>query len=98
MFSLPAICPDVTEVFLTQLFDAAEASDADCVVPEIGGKIDPLCAVYHRRLAVTAVDPRFIVNCSKCKILFPPFGLAIWPVPDPAPLDNVNTPAEWSTR
>src|ERR1700678_2887073 len=42
--------PDVTAAFLTQLLAAAEASGADCVVPEIDGKIHPLCAAYHRRL------------------------------------------------
>jgi molybdopterin-guanine dinucleotide biosynthesis protein A len=43
--------PGVTADFLRQLFDAA---DGDCVVPEIDGKIDPLCAVYHARVAVAA--------------------------------------------
>jgi molybdopterin-guanine dinucleotide biosynthesis protein A len=42
--------PHVTETLLSPMLEAAKAPDPDCLVPKIDGKIDPLCAVYHRRL------------------------------------------------
>ncbi len=42
--------PGVTAAFLEALLDAAEHSDADCLVPVApDGRPQPLCAVYHRR-------------------------------------------------
>jgi molybdenum cofactor guanylyltransferase len=89
--------PGVTAAFLEQLLDAAETSDADCVVPETGGKIDPLCAVYHRRiepLVASAIDRKLF----KMQDFVSTLRTCYWPVADPRPLQNVNTPAEWSAR
>lgn len=89
--------PNVTEAFLKQLLEAAEGGNADCVIPEIDGKLDPLCAVYHSRVAAAA---EYAIHCKLLKMqdfvstlrFFP------WPVTDSRPLVNVNTPAEWSMR
>jgi molybdopterin-guanine dinucleotide biosynthesis protein A len=89
--------PRVTESFLSQLIDAAEGSDADCVIPEIDGKIDPLCAVYHRRL-VPAVETAIHRKLLKMQDFVSTLRAFYWRVADPGPLLNVNTPAEWSTR
>lgn len=89
--------PGVTEAFLRHLFDAAEGSDADCVVPEIDGKVDPLCAVYHARLA-KAAESAIHRKLLKMQDFVSELRASIWRVTDPAPLENVNTPAEWSTR
>jgi molybdopterin-guanine dinucleotide biosynthesis protein A len=89
--------PDVTGGFLSQLLEAAEALDADCLVPEINGKIDPLCAVYHRRL-VTVAESAIHRKLFKMQDFVSTLRTSYWPVADPRPLFNVNTPAEWSTR
>jgi molybdopterin-guanine dinucleotide biosynthesis protein A len=89
--------PQLTEAFLRELLEAADGSDADCVVPEIGGKPDPLCAVYHRRLAGTAwtaIDRKLF----KMQDFVSTIRSSYWRVSDPRPLQNVNTPAEWSAR
>ena len=89
--------PDVTEDFLTQLLEAAEASDSDCLVPEIGGKTDPLCAVYHRRLVATA-ESAIARKLFKMQSFVSTLRTCYWPVPDARALVNLNTPAEWSNR
>jgi molybdopterin-guanine dinucleotide biosynthesis protein A len=89
--------PDVTEAFLKQLLEVAETSDADCVVPESGGKIDPLCAVYHRRVGPVA-EAAIHRNLFKMHDFISILRTSYWPVADPRPLSNVNTPAEWSER
>jgi molybdopterin-guanine dinucleotide biosynthesis protein A len=89
--------PNVTESFLSQLLDAAEGSDADCVVPEICGKSDPLCAVYHRRLAAAA-ESAIHRKLFKMQEFISTVRASFWRVTDPRPLLNTNTPAEWSAR
>jgi molybdenum cofactor guanylyltransferase len=87
--------PCVTEAFLKQLIEAAEASDTDCVVPEIDGEIHPLCAVYHRRL-VTAAESAIHRKLFKMQDFISTLRTSRWPVPDAALLRNMNTPLEWS--
>jgi molybdopterin-guanine dinucleotide biosynthesis protein A len=90
--------PHVTEAFLKRLMEAAaEASDADCLVPETGGKLDPLCAVYHARVACAA-ESAIHHKLFKMHDFISTLRTSRWPVPDPRPLDNVNTPAEWSAK
>jgi molybdopterin-guanine dinucleotide biosynthesis protein A len=89
--------PNVNEVFLEQLFVAAEGSDLDCVVPEIDGQTNPLCAVYHRRLIVAA-ESAISRKLFKMQNFVSTLRTFYWRAPDPRPLLNVNTPAEWSTR
>jgi len=89
--------PHVTEAFLRQLVEAAEGSDGDCVVPEIAGKIDPLCAVYHRRL-VTVAESAIHRKLFKMQDFVSTLRTSYWRVTDSRSLLNVNTPAEWSVR
>ena len=89
--------PHVTEVFLTELLAAAEASDSDCLVPEIDGKIDPLCAVYHRRL-LSVTESAIHRKLFKMQDFVSTLRTSYWRVADSRPLVNVNTPAEWSAR
>jgi molybdopterin-guanine dinucleotide biosynthesis protein A len=89
--------PNVTTAFLNHLFAAAETSGADCVVPENEAKLDPLCAVYHRRVA-PLVHAAIHHKLFKMKDFIATLQAIRWPVPDARPLQNVNTPAEWSTR
>jgi molybdopterin-guanine dinucleotide biosynthesis protein A len=89
--------PYITEAFLKQLIQAAERSDADCVVPEIDGKVEPLCAVYHRRLLASA-ESAIHRNLFKMQDFVSTLCTTYWHVTDPTPLLNANTPAEWSAR
>jgi molybdenum cofactor guanylyltransferase len=89
--------PHVTAIFLTQLIEAAQATDADCLVPETGGKLDPLCAVYHRRVAAAA-ESAIHRKLLKMQDFISTLRTSRWPVPDPRPLHNVNTPAEWTAK
>jgi molybdopterin-guanine dinucleotide biosynthesis protein A len=89
--------PGVSEDFLKQLLEAAEASGADCLVPETGGKLDPLCAVYHRRLDVAA-ESAIRQKLFKMHDFISTLRTCRWPVSDGQALLNVNTPAEWSAR
>lgn len=89
--------PDVTANFLVGLIEAAEAADADCVVPESAGKLDPLCAVYHRRVA-PAAESAIHRKLFKMQDFISTLRTSRWPVPDARPLSNVNTPSEWIAR
>jgi molybdopterin-guanine dinucleotide biosynthesis protein A len=89
--------PHVTATFLNQLIKAAEISEADCLVPETGGKLDPLCAVYHRRVA-PAAESAIHRKLFKMQDFISTLRTSRWPVPDARPLHNVNTPAEWSAK
>lgn len=89
--------PHLTAAFLKQLIEAAEATDANCLVPETGGKLDPLCAVYHARVlraAESAIDRKLL----KMHDFISTLHASRWPVPDPRPLQNINTPSEWLAR
>lgn len=89
--------PALTVEFLEQLFHAAESGDADAVVPETEAGLDPLCAVYHRRLlpqAVRALDHKIF----KMHDFVSTLRIRRWPVLNAALLENVNTPAGWSAR
>ena len=89
--------PHVSPEFLIQLLDAAEAADADCLVPETAGKLDPLCAVYHRRVG-PAAESAIRRKLFKMQDFISALRTFRWPVPDARPLSNVNTPAEWTAR
>lgn len=59
------------------------------------GRLDPLCAVYHRRCATAArraLDRKII----KMHDFVSTLRLRKHPVADPAPLANFNTASEWS--
>ncbi len=104
--------PLVTTEFLEALFSNAESgpSTVDCVVSELttagsesatpgapeASRLDPLCAVYHRRCATAArraIDRRIL----KMHDFLSTLRLRRYPVADPALLSNINTPPEWSS-
>jgi molybdopterin-guanine dinucleotide biosynthesis protein A len=68
---------------------------AACVVPEIAGRIDPLGAVYHRRL-VSAAESATDRKLFKMQYFVSTLRTFYWRLTDARPLLNVNTPAEWS--
>jgi len=98
---MPLVTPELLDV----LFSDAESgpSIVDCVVPELatpvapeGSRLDPLCAVYHRRCgsaARRALDRKIL----KMHDFVSTLRLRRHPVADPALLRNINTPPEWSS-
>jgi molybdenum cofactor guanylyltransferase len=88
---MPAISAD----FLRDVLDAGERSGADALVPAgPSGRLEPLCAVYHRRAAATL---RRALDRGVRKISEALAGLDAvpWPVIDSACFANLNTPEEW---
>ncbi len=88
--------PNVSAAFLRQLLDAAEAWDVDALLPAgPSHQLEPLCAVYHRRVE-QGLHAAF--SSGQRKILGALEGLpvAVLLVRESAPLQNVNTPADWA--
>lgn len=48
---LPVDMPDIPAAFLRWMLMRAETSEAVATIPCYGGRPQPLCAVYHRRMA-----------------------------------------------
>jgi molybdopterin-guanine dinucleotide biosynthesis protein A len=64
--------------------------------PAEGSRLDPLCAVYHRR-CVTAARRALDRKILKMHDFVSTLRLRKHPVADPALLRNINTPPEWSS-
>jgi molybdopterin-guanine dinucleotide biosynthesis protein A len=89
--------PSLTEEFLRRLLEAARQSSGVCLVPQTGSGLHPLCAAYHRRaraVVKSAIDHKRFKMHDLLKAL----EAIAWPVADPLPLENVNTPVEWGAR
>ncbi len=96
-WNLVAACdmPGLTAEFLRELLDAAILSERDCLVPETGRGLEPLCAVYHARVLPAAEEA--VRNGSwKMQDFVRQLNFRPWPVSDPGKLVNVNTPQEWA--
>jgi molybdopterin-guanine dinucleotide biosynthesis protein A len=89
--------PAVTTGFLAGLLEAARDADAECLAPETGSGLHPLCAVYHRR-ALAAL--RYAIDHKSFKMhdLLRSIRTVAWPAADPSLLENVNTLVEWGAR
>lgn len=88
--------PGADAASLSRLLDFAEGCGADAAVT-VGqdGRPEPLCAVYHARLAPLAArlleQGRLAVHDLLASIRWMPF-----PAPHPRFAANINTPAEWA--
>ena len=89
--------PAVTTDFLTGLLKAARDADAECLAPETGSGLHPLCAVYHRR-ALAALQSAIDHKSFKMHDLLRSLRTVAWPAADASLLENVNTPVEWGAR
>jgi molybdenum cofactor guanylyltransferase len=88
--------PELTAPFLLGLLEAAEASEADALVPAgPSGRLEPLCAVYHRR-ARTPLEAAFRGGVRKITAALESVRAVRFPVAEIRPLQNVNTPEDWS--
>jgi molybdopterin-guanine dinucleotide biosynthesis protein A len=88
--------PEVSAAFLEKLLAAAEASGADALLPAgPSGRVEPLCAVYHRR-ALAPMELHFTRGVRKVAAALegvPTFCLSVTEL---APFQNVNTPEDWA--
>jgi molybdopterin-guanine dinucleotide biosynthesis protein A len=88
--------PELTARFLITLIEAAERSDADALVPtRPSGRLEPLCAVYHRR-ALPGLEAAFAGGVRAVAAAFPQVRATLFPVPEVLLFQNVNTPEEWA--
>jgi len=89
--------PELSGDFLGQLMDGAEHSQADALVPfGPSGRLEPLCAVYHRR-AQAGLGRAFACGVRKVAVALEEVRLVTWPVPQSSYFQNVNTPQDWAT-
>jgi molybdopterin-guanine dinucleotide biosynthesis protein A len=85
--------PNLTSEFVRELAEAASGSSADAVVSDVKGRLHPLCAAYHRRL-LPAAEAAINKKSLKMHDFLSTIRVERWPVSDPAPLANLNTPEE----
>jgi molybdopterin-guanine dinucleotide biosynthesis protein A len=85
--------PHITAAFLRELLAAASA-EHDCIVAEADGRLQPLCAVYHRRL-LPAAEAALHRKLFKMHDFIEGLQTLRYPAPDASLLRNVNTPDEW---
>jgi molybdopterin-guanine dinucleotide biosynthesis protein A len=91
--------PGLSAEFLAGLLDAAVRSGAGALLPSgPGGRLEPLCAVYHRRL-LAPLGRAFARGVRKiATALEEDAGVAVcrWPVKEAGVFQNVNTPEDWA--
>ncbi len=88
--------PAVSAGFLRELLAAAENLDADALVPASpGGRLEPLCAVYHRR-SRQVLNHAFANGVRKIATALESVHMMRFPVAELAPFQNVNTPEDWA--
>jgi molybdopterin-guanine dinucleotide biosynthesis protein A len=85
--------PSLTAEFLGSLLDLVERLGKDCLAPVTGRGLEPLCSVYHARVAPLAARA-LQANLFKMQDFVRSLDFAEWPVADPAMLRNVNTPQD----
>jgi len=88
--------PGLTVEFLAGLLKAATGSGAGALVPVgPGGRLEPLCAVYHRRLHAP-LGLAFARGVRKIMAALEEIDLCRWPVAETGVFQNVNTPEDWA--
>ncbi|HWR51400.1 MAG TPA: molybdenum cofactor guanylyltransferase [Bryobacteraceae bacterium] len=90
--------PAVTTAFLRELLDRAERLNPDCLAPIVpSGRLQPLCAVYHRR----CLEPFRAALDSGTRSITDALGtIAVLrhPVDTETLFANLNTPADLATH
>jgi molybdopterin-guanine dinucleotide biosynthesis protein A len=87
--------PEVSGAFLRLLMEAAEGSEADCLIP-IGpsGRPEPLCAAY-RSVCRHAVRQALDRGVRKVTDGLAGLRIATWQVAESHWFSNVNTAEDW---
>ena len=97
-WSLIVACdmPALTAEFLSRLFTTAEACGGDVLAPAgPTGKLEPLCAVYHRRSG-QGLYRAFESGVRSVVRALQEVRTVTWNLPDAEFFHNVNTPEDWS--
>jgi len=88
--------PQADAPFLRRLLDAARERDADALLPRgPSGMLEPLCAVYHRRVR-EVMAARFAEGERKVTACLAGVAVAELEVAEVAQFQNVNTPEDWA--
>ncbi len=88
--------PQLSADFLRQLLDAAEHCEGDALVPTgPSGRLEPLCAVYHRN-SRTGLYQAFADGVRKIALALKEVRMLTWPVPEVSCFQNINTPEDWA--
>ena len=88
--------PAIKSPFLRQLLQQAEASDADCLIPQNAmGRLEPLCAVYHGR-CLAAIARAMQAGVRKVTTGLRELRVAAFQPTTPDLFTNLNTPQDWS--
>lgn len=87
--------PGVTVALLVRMLDAARQAGAECLVPvSADGRLQPLCAVYHRS-AAARLEEVLRQGRRKVRDCLAALRVAEWHVEDVGAFENVNTPGDW---
>ncbi|MBK9168009.1 MAG: molybdenum cofactor guanylyltransferase [Bryobacterales bacterium] len=88
--------PRLSLPLLEGLFEVAEASGADAVVPcAASGRLEPLCTVWRDR-CLAAVSEALDRGERRVSVVLDRVGALRWRSPDSEAFTNVNTPADWT--
>ncbi|MGA2131090.1 MAG: molybdenum cofactor guanylyltransferase [Bryobacteraceae bacterium] len=89
---MPAITPEL----MADLLHLAESSHADALVPAgPSGRLEPLCAVYHRR-CLAALEQALASGVRKVTAALAGLDLHIRQMENPSCFENLNTPEDWA--
>jgi molybdopterin-guanine dinucleotide biosynthesis protein A len=88
--------PGLSADFLRQLLNAAGRSDAGVLIPSgPSGRLEPLCAVYHRR-SRQGLYAAFARGVRKVAVALEEVPSLPWPMAEAFYFQNVNTPEDWA--
>jgi molybdopterin-guanine dinucleotide biosynthesis protein A len=87
--------PGLKRSFLEELLAAAEVNQASTVPMGPSGRLEPLCAVW-RRDALGMLETAFAGGIRKVASACEGLRMAVYPVAEVAPFQNVNTPEDWA--
>ena len=86
--------PQLSAGFLSQLLSAAESRQATVIPQGPSGRLEPLCGVW-RASDLAAIEDAFARGIRKVAAALESLALAVYPVSEVAPFQNVNTPEDW---
>ena len=85
--------PRLTPEFLKELLHRAETEQRDCAVPQTAQGIEPLCAVYHRRI-LPLVQRALHDKQLRMQTFVLSLDVFVWPTEQGVLLENWNTPQD----
>lgn len=90
--------PSLTVPFLESLLADCEDCTGDCLVPvSPGGRLEPMCAVYHSR-SRASLEAIFNSGVRKMQTALAELRTVHHPVDEAQWFQNMNTPEEWEAH